>query len=70
MTFHEASLSRVPKQFENLLNFGKTENSTFYQPFQALLGDSEAVIEIQEEAKRVIRHTVMPAFENLRGRYF
>ena len=67
MTYHEASMSRVDKQFETLLDYGKVENSKFYQPFGVLLGDSDPVIEIQEEAKRVIHHEVKPAFEKLRG---
>jgi len=66
MTYHEASMSRVDKQFETLLDYGKVENSKFYQPFGVLLGDSDPVIEIQEEAKRVIHHEVKPAFEKLR----
>ena len=69
MTYHEASMSRVPKQFENLLNYGKVENSKFYEPFKALDGDSDEVIEIQEEAMRVIHHEVMPAFQKLKGMY-
>ena len=60
-------MSRVDKQFETLLDYGKVENSKFYQPFGVLLGDSDPVIEIQEEAKRVIHHEVKPAFEKLRG---
>jgi uncharacterized protein (DUF885 family) len=59
-------MSRVDKQFETLLEYGKVENSKFYQPFGALLGDSDTVTEIQEEAKRVIHHEVKPAFEKLR----
>ena len=65
-TYHEASMSRVERQFENLLNYGKIENSTFYRPFSDLIGNSDEVIEIQEEAKKVIHHSVMPAFEKLR----
>ena len=63
-------MSRVPEQFENLLNYGKVENSKFYEPFKALDGDSDEVIEIQEEAMRVIHHEVMPAFQKLKGVYF
>jgi len=66
MTYHEASMSRVPKQFENLLNYGKVENSKFFEPFKALVGDSDEVVEIQEEAMRVIHHEVMPAFQKLK----
>ena len=62
-------MTRVPKQFENLLNYGKVENSKFYEPFKALDGDSDEVIEIQEEAMRVIHHEVMPAFQKLKGMY-
>ena len=62
-------MSRVPKQFENLLDYGKVENSKFYEPFKALDGDSDEVIEIQEEAMRVIHHEVMPAFQKLKGMY-
>ena len=62
-------MSRVPKQFENLLNYGKVENSKFYEPFKALDGDSDEIIEIQEEAMRVIHHEVMPAFQKLKGMY-
>ena len=69
LTHHEASMSRVPFQFETLLNYSKIEETSFYNPFKILQGDPEEVSVIQEEAKRVIKYQVMPAFEKLRGNF-
>ncbi len=66
ITLHNASMSRVPAQFENLLNYGKVEDTAFYQPFEKLLGDSAQVQNIQEEAKRIIHHEIMPSYESLK----
>ena len=65
LTHHEASMSRVPFQFETLLNYSKIEETSFYNPFKILKGDPEEVSVIQEEAKRVIKYQVMPAFQKL-----
>lgn len=67
MTYHEASMTRVSKQFDNLLNYSNVEDTGFYNPFKGLQGESEKVVEIQKEAKRVIGTQVMPAFQKLRG---
>ena len=67
MTYHEASMTRVSKQFDNLLNYNNVEDTGFYNPFKGLEGESEKVVEIQKEAKRVIENQVMPAFQKLRG---
>ena len=67
MTYHEASMTRVSKQFDNLLNYSNVEDTGFYNPFKGLEGESEKVVEIQKEAKRVIENQVMPAFQKLRG---
>ena len=67
MTYHEASMTRVSKQFDNLLNFSNVEDTGFYNPFKGLDGESEKVVEIQREAKRVIENQVMPAYQKLRG---
>ena len=67
MTYHEASMTRVSKQFDNLLNYSNVEDTDFYNPFKGLQGESEKVVEIQKEAKRVIGTQVMPAFQKLRG---
>ena len=64
MTYHNASMFRVPEQFETLLNFTSVEETTFYDPFKALIGDSDEFVEIREEAKEVIQNQLMPAFEN------
>ena len=67
MTYHEPSMARVSKQFDNLLNYSNVEDTGFYNPFKGLQGESEKVVEIQKEAKRVIGTQVMPAFQKLRG---
>ena len=55
ITHHEASMSRVGKQFEILLNYSNVEDTDFYNPFKyQLLDDSKEAIEIQKEAKKVI----------------
>lgn len=67
ITYHEASMSRVGKQFEILLNYSNVEDTDFYNPFKyQLLDDSKEAIEIQEEAKKVIENDVMPAFVKLK----
>ena len=71
ITYHEASMSRVGKQFEILLNYSNVEDTDFYNPFKyQLLDDSKEAIEVQEEAKKVIENDVMPAFVKLRGTIF
>ena len=67
MTFHKASVDRTSQQFENLLNYGKIENSKFYKPFADLIGNSSEIAEIQEKAKKIIHHKVRPAFEKLKA---
>ena len=67
MTYHEASMTRVSKQFDNLLNYSNIEDTGFYNPFKGLDGESEKVVEIQKEAKRVIENQVMSAYQKLRG---
>ena len=67
ITHHEASMSRVSFQFETLLKNSKAQDTMFYNPFKTLKGDPEEVVVIQEEAKRVIEHQVIPAFKKLRG---
>ena len=70
ITYHEASMSRVGKQFEILLNYSNVEDTDFYNPFKyQLLDDSKEAIEIRKEAKKVIANDVMPAFEKLRGKF-
>lgn len=70
LTFHKASMSRIKAQFEKLMDFGKIEDCIFYTPFQKLMGNSEAVENIKEEAKRTIHHKVIPAFEKLQSYLF
>ena len=67
MTFHEASMSRTPKQFEILLNYEKIENSDFYKPFADLVGNSSEIVELQEKAKKIIHHKIRPAYEKLKA---
>lgn len=70
ITHHEASMSRVGKQFEILLNYSNVEDTDFYNPFKyQLLDDSKEATEIQKEAKKVIANDVMPAFVKLRGTF-
>ena len=59
LTFHEASMSRVLKQYESL-NIDKVEDSKFYIPFK------QASVDIQERAKSAIQNDVLPAFQQLK----
>ena len=68
MTLHNASMSRVPNQFDTLLKYKNVEDTTFYAPFKALsIGDSKEIVQLQKEAKKVIQDQVMPAFQKLKG---
>ena len=35
MTYHEASMTRVSKQFDNLLNYSNVEDTGFYNPIHS-----------------------------------
>jgi uncharacterized protein (DUF885 family) len=67
LTYHEASMSRVRKQFERLEVKSIEADSGFYVPFKNLKGDSNAVVAIRQEALEVIRDHVLPAFTKLKG---
>ena len=58
LTFHEASMSRTKKQFENLFT-DFPEDSNFYIPFQ------NASKDVQEKAKDTIQNEVFLAFRKL-----
>ena len=58
LTFHEASMSRVKKQFDNLFT-DLPEDSNFYNPFKTASKD------VQERAKETIQNEVFPAFRKL-----
>ena len=60
LTFHEASMSRVEKQFDNLLSVQNPEDTKFFVPFESAAQD------IQESAKSTIQNDVLPAFKKLR----
>ena len=59
LTFHEASMSRVLKQFESL-NVDNVEESKFYAPFK------KASRDIQDRAKSSIQNNVLPAYQKLK----